>query len=249
MNRRRIQQIFPQRFRLNATRPTATRLTDPLTQHVQMAQSGFSLIEVIMATAILMGSTVVLMRLAGMGREQFTKAKLLGEAQSHCETILNEIVLGKRPLREVQPQSFFPNSFQSSLTLEASDESDTTESETTATPSELYESDAVLEGQTANESEWKYLIRLKSVRSFPQLRSITVTVYHSPPMEESVNRSASVAVDDTANEAARPSRIRSTLTRWVRVPQRATSENRENPGNPDNSESSGIGGEPALEEG
>lgn len=246
MNRRRIQQICPKRFRLNAKRPTTPRLTDPLTQHVHMAQSGFSLIEVIMATAILMGSTVVLMRLAGMGREQFTKAKLLGEAQSHCETILNEIVLGKRPLREVQPQAFFPNSFQSSLALEASDLSDTAESETTATPSELYESDAVLEAQTATESEWKYLVRLKSVHSFPQLRSITVTVYHSPPTEENVNRSSSLTVDDTANEAARPSRIRSTLTRWVRVPQRAASENRENP---DNSETSPTGGESALEEG
>jgi hypothetical protein len=146
----------------------------------------------------------------------------------------------------VQPQTFFPNSFQSSLAFEASDLSDSAESETTATPSELYESDAMLEAQTAPESEWKYLVRLKSVRSFPQLRSITVTVYHSPPMDENVNRSSSVTVDDAANEAARPSRIRSTLTRWIRVPQRAASENRENP---QNSETSATSGDSALEEG
>lgn len=62
---------------------------------------GFSLIEVIVATAILMGSVVVLARLAGMGRTMVQKAQQHSAAQRICEQTLNEIMLGLRPLEQV----------------------------------------------------------------------------------------------------------------------------------------------------
>lgn len=62
---------------------------------------GLSLIEVIVATAILMGSVIVLARLAGMGRTMVQKAQQHSAAQRICEQTLNEIVLGLRPLEQV----------------------------------------------------------------------------------------------------------------------------------------------------
>lgn len=69
---------------------------------------GFSLIEVIVATAILMGSVIVLARLAGMGRTTGQKAQRYDEAQRVCEQTLNEIVLGLRPLEPVQQAQLQP---------------------------------------------------------------------------------------------------------------------------------------------
>ena len=69
--------------------------------HSPSNRSGFSLIEIIIATAILMGSVVVLARLAGMGRSMAQRADALSNAQRICERTLNEIVLGERPLQAV----------------------------------------------------------------------------------------------------------------------------------------------------
>ena len=65
-------------------------------------RNGFSLMEIIMATAILMASVVVLARLAGMGRSTAQKADLQANAQRICEQTMNEIVLGERPLQTVE---------------------------------------------------------------------------------------------------------------------------------------------------
>lgn len=64
-------------------------------------RGGFSLIEVIVATAILMGSVIVLARLAGMGRTMVQKAQQHSAAQRICEQTLNEIMIGLRPLEQV----------------------------------------------------------------------------------------------------------------------------------------------------
>ncbi len=66
------------------------------------ARSGFSLIEVIMATAILLGSAVLLSRLAGLGKTHAQNTKKLAEVQRICENTLNEFVLGIRPLSPVE---------------------------------------------------------------------------------------------------------------------------------------------------
>ena len=71
-------------------------------------RSGFSLIEVMIATAILMGSAVVLARLAGMGRDQSQKASLHSEAQQLCEQTLNELLLGMRPMELIESMPLIP---------------------------------------------------------------------------------------------------------------------------------------------
>ncbi|MFN9238057.1 MAG: hypothetical protein ACK6D4_25815, partial [Planctomyces sp.] len=58
-----------QRFRVSA----ALRTVPGSLEH----PGGFSLLEVIIATAMLMGAAVVLSRLAGMGREQSQAAETL----------------------------------------------------------------------------------------------------------------------------------------------------------------------------
>ena len=69
---------------------------------------GFSLIEVVLATAVLMGSVIVLARLAGMGRSTANKAELLSLAQLKCEQTLHEIVLGIRAREPVQNLPLLP---------------------------------------------------------------------------------------------------------------------------------------------
>ncbi len=95
-------QVSPLYRRAHAL-PLALRL-----QTSKKAYGGFSLIEVIIATAILMGSAVVLARLAGMGRDQSQKARLHSEAQQLCEQTLNELLLGMRPMELVEAMPLIP---------------------------------------------------------------------------------------------------------------------------------------------
>ncbi|MBN2477372.1 MAG: prepilin-type N-terminal cleavage/methylation domain-containing protein [Pirellulales bacterium] len=57
-------------------------------------RAGFSLLEVILAVTILMGSAVVLAELAGIGRQHYTDAEDLAAAQLICESKLQEILAG-----------------------------------------------------------------------------------------------------------------------------------------------------------
>jgi len=72
------------------------------------SRGGFSLIEVMLATAILLGSVVVLGELASMGRRQSEKGKKLAEAQELCEQTLNEVLIGLRPLEAVEQEPLLP---------------------------------------------------------------------------------------------------------------------------------------------
>ena len=67
-------------------------------------RTGFSLLEVLMATGILVGSLVVLMKLASIGRRHAEDAQRLTQAQALCETAVNEIRAGLRPAEPVQDQ-------------------------------------------------------------------------------------------------------------------------------------------------
>jgi len=71
-------------------------------------RAGFSLIEVMIATAILMGSAIVLARLAGMGRDQSQKAKLYSDAQQVCEQTMNELLLGMRLTEPIESMPLLP---------------------------------------------------------------------------------------------------------------------------------------------
>jgi Tfp pilus assembly protein PilV len=63
---------------------------------------GFSLLEVVLATGILLGASIVLAELAGIGSRQATSARDLAQAQLLCQSRLNEIVAGVEPLASVQ---------------------------------------------------------------------------------------------------------------------------------------------------
>jgi Tfp pilus assembly protein PilV len=68
-------------------------------------RTGFSLMEVLLATAILLGSTLVLMELAGIGRYYIRSVEDHTTAQLLCQSKLNEILSGLAPLEEVQDRS------------------------------------------------------------------------------------------------------------------------------------------------
>ena len=65
-------------------------------------REGFSLLEVLLATSILLGCLVVLAELASIGRQHATDAQDLTAAQLICQTKLNEILAGASPVRSVQ---------------------------------------------------------------------------------------------------------------------------------------------------
>jgi hypothetical protein len=67
-------------------------------------RSGFSLMEVMLATSILLGSSVVLIELAAIGRKQSDTAFQLNTAQLLCEAKLDEIVAGASPLKMVSEE-------------------------------------------------------------------------------------------------------------------------------------------------
>jgi Tfp pilus assembly protein PilV len=62
------------------------------------ARAGFSLLEVLLATAILLACVIVLGELATIGSRNAQAAQDLGKAQLLCETVMNEIVSGITPL-------------------------------------------------------------------------------------------------------------------------------------------------------
>lgn len=133
--------------------PAASAL--PLTNR----RSGFSLIEIIIATAILMGSVVVLAQLAGMGRTMAQKADLQAKAQRICERTLNEIVLGERPMQAVQRSVLEPVA-QVSEPREATD-------------------NAGIRIQTSGE-RWLHTVYVKPLTEMPELARVTVTVEPAP---------------------------------------------------------------------
>jgi Tfp pilus assembly protein PilV len=65
-------------------------------------RTGFSLMEVLLATAILLGSIAVLSELAGIGRYYILSVEDHTAAQILCQSKLNEILSGVAPMEEVQ---------------------------------------------------------------------------------------------------------------------------------------------------
>lgn len=155
---------------------------------VKGSRSGFSLIEVIIATAILMGSAIVLARLAGMGRDQAQKAKLHSDAQQVCEQTINELLLGLRPLELVESMPLIP---LPKPVEELSDEM--IQQELFATPDTAPE--RVVDETNA---EWNHSIRTELLPNIPGMWNLTVEV---------------VQGDETL-----PRPIRFSLTRWIAGP-------------------------------
>ena len=63
---------------------------------------GFSLMEVIMASAILLGAVIVLTELASLGSRSARRAQSFAESQIFCQTKLNELVSGVSPIEPIE---------------------------------------------------------------------------------------------------------------------------------------------------
>lgn len=137
-------------------------------------RQGFSLIEVMLATAILMGSVIVLARLAGMGRTTGQKAQRYAEAQTVCEQTLNEIVLGLRPLETVQQATLQPVG--------------TFADEAAGNPEAG--SAAALYSVQQSRRQWTYSVQTQPLEAVPGLTLLSVTVNSIVP-EGSISRPTS----------------------------------------------------------
>ncbi len=174
----------PQRTRRADTLPIALGL-----QTSQNNRRAFSLIEVIIATAILMGSAVVLARLAGMGRDQSQKARLYSEAQQLCEQTSSELLLGMRPMELVEAMPLIP--------LPAPIQENTDD---VSTPDPFSSTERQDVEPTIDETnpEWRHSVRFESLTSKPGMWALTVEVLQG---------------DQTL-----PRPIRFSLTHWIAGP-------------------------------
>lgn len=68
------------------------------------ARGGFSLMEVMLATSIVLGSSIVLVELASIGRRQASTAYNLNIAQLLCQAKLDEIVAGVSTIKTGEEQ-------------------------------------------------------------------------------------------------------------------------------------------------
>ena len=69
-----------------------------------LSRRGFSLMEVLLATSILLASSIALIELATIGRKQANSAYDLNQAQLLCQAKLDEIVAGVVSLKGVESQ-------------------------------------------------------------------------------------------------------------------------------------------------
>ena len=73
-----------------------------------MKHRGLSLIEVIIALAILVGSAAALTQLVDVGRRHAERAVEVTDVQSICRNVMNEVLAGVRPWEEVRRQPVDP---------------------------------------------------------------------------------------------------------------------------------------------
>lgn len=73
----------------------------PVLRRARSAQRGFTLLEVLLATGLLLGCVIVLAELAAIGREHANAAEDLSTAQRLCLNRLNEMLCGAMPLEAV----------------------------------------------------------------------------------------------------------------------------------------------------
>jgi type II secretory pathway pseudopilin PulG len=154
------------------------------------ARAAFSLIEIIIATAILMGSVGVLARLAGMGRSMAQKSDLMADAQRICERTMNEIVLGERPLLFVDRAVLEPV-----VQIETSSDVPSIDSNVRV---------------DSPRQRWLHSIAVTPLQGMPELVRVTVTVEPEPDATMD-------AVSQPVDGAAELRRDKFTLSRWIRA--------------------------------
>lgn len=162
---------------------------------------GFSLLEVILSTAILMGSAIVLGRLAWMGRTQSNRAHNTAQAHTLCEQTLNEIMLGLRPADLVLQEPLLPVGDPATDPRDSQAPFDSASFENEFEPS--IDTELTATGIDQNgEPLWLHSIQLEPHNTFDGISVLTVAVMQS---REAVARPASAR-----------------LTRWVLHETRAT---------------------------
>lgn len=183
-------------------------------QRSQQLQRGFSLMEVVIATAILMGSAVVLSRLAGMGREQSQKAERYATAQRLCEQTLNEVLLGQRSVQPVEDQPLLPvigweqlaqDDLQNQSAADGLDALLPSQASNTAANPTNPNGPTNPDGTAIDESnpEWLYSLRSEPLPETPGMWAITIEVREAPSASE----------QESGKTTSRP--IRFSLTRWI----------------------------------
>jgi Tfp pilus assembly protein PilV len=73
---------------------------------VPMCRRGMSLMEVMLATVLLLAAVMALSRVAFLARRHAISAEDRTQAQLLCQNILQEVLAGARPLRNVSPEAF-----------------------------------------------------------------------------------------------------------------------------------------------
>ncbi|MGD9855632.1 MAG: hypothetical protein AB7U20_11865 [Planctomycetaceae bacterium] len=171
----------------------------------KVGRPGFSLMEVILATAILLGSVVVLSELAGMGRRQSLRGREMAEAQQLCEQTLNELLTGLRPLEPQEQEPLLPVGTSAEeltdeeLFLEPSESLDPFAFDDES-PIEEIEAAAV----DAGTAPWLHSLRITPLENHPGLAVLSVVVEQAPEVSE------------------RP--VRFELSRWIDEPFAAADE-------------------------
>lgn len=82
------------------------------------SRSGLSLLEVLLATSILLGSSIILFELAAIGRAHIESAEDLAEAQRICETRINEMLAGVTPIQIVENEPLDDSDWSVSVQLD-----------------------------------------------------------------------------------------------------------------------------------
>jgi hypothetical protein len=172
---------------------------------------GFSLIEVILSTAILLGSVVVLGELAAMGRRQSLRGGKLAEAQRLCELTLNELLVGMRPLEPQEQEPLRPAEPLPADPLEEGFLDPTRENMDVFSRAEPPVSPTLAGGDptgaldsTAVDAPWLHSIHIEPLEDFPGLAVLTVQI------------------EETADAVKRP--VRFQLSRWIEDPFAAASD-------------------------
>lgn len=70
---------------------------------IRARRHGFSLLEVLLATSILVGSAIVLLELVTIGSRHASAARNLSKSELICQTKLNEILSRAAPVEAVRP--------------------------------------------------------------------------------------------------------------------------------------------------
>jgi len=74
---------------------------------MRIRRRGFSLMEVLLSTGILAGSSIALYELANLGRQHAISAQQQAQAQTLCESKLNELLSGAMPIETISEEPFF----------------------------------------------------------------------------------------------------------------------------------------------